>query len=372
MIELVKFELKKIFEKKIIYLLALGVALFIVLPGASSFGNREQMKAFATEFEGDKYTVEKFQEEMKTVDKKIENEEELTDRESFIREYMVYSYPRSNEASYFVLEGKYTHSEIKEELNKLEQGTYKYNVFKQADEMISKLPKVEYKYTGAWNSMNDFNVAGTMKLMLLVLGLAGIFSSEYAENTAQLLLSTKNGRRKVTGAKILAGVIYACSVFVFVSVLYTIEPMIVGLENGNLPLRNLVKFSGTPYDITIIQYYIVTLGISFVGTIIFALAIMLVSLLVKNNMISMATGLGLYFIPSLLIGLPLPEMIQNFINRLSFAELLRAATVFDEYVTFNIFGNAVLYPYMIVITMIVLLMVGLIAIYKFGKSQRLC
>lgn len=99
---------------------------------------------------------------------------------------------------------------------------------------------------------------------------------------------------------------------------------------------------------------------------------MLVSLLIKSNMISFAVSLGLYFVPALLMGLPLPEVIQNIINRLSFAEFIRAASVFEEYITFNIFGNAVLYPYIIIVTMVILLIISPIAIYQFGKRQKLC
>ena len=379
MIELIKFELSKIFHKKVLYLLAILVAMFIVLPQvitynqiSKDFGGKENIKTLASQFEGDKYTISQFQNDIKTIEKKKKNNEELTKRENFIDYYMQYNYPTENEPTYLVMNKYYTHSEIKEELSKLDKNSYEYNAFEKADEMISKLPKSQYKYTGNWYLLLDFNVAGTMKLMLLVLGLAGIFSSEYSSNIAPLLLSTKNGKRKLTISKILAGVIYATVVFIFVSLLYFIPSLTIGLENGNLPLNTLAKFSSTPYDITIIEYYLSTLAISFVATIIFALAIMLVSLLIKSNMISFAVSLGLYFVPALLAGLPLPEMILNIICGLSFAELIRAASIFGKFITFNIFGNAVIYPYIAIVAMTVLLIISPIIIYKFGKRQRLC
>lgn len=379
MLELIKFELSKIFHKKILYLLALLVAIFVVsgellgyIQINKDFGGKDNIKTLASQFEGDKYTVSQFQNDVKTIEKKKKNNEELTKRENFIDYYMLYNYPTENEHTYFVTNKYYTDSEIKEKLSKLEKDTYEYNAFKKADEMIDNLPKSQYKYTGNWYMVLDFNVAGTMKLMLLVLGLAGIFSSEYSSNIAPLLLSTKNGKRKLTIAKILAGVIYATVVFIFVSLLYFVPSLTIGLENGNLPLNTLKGFSSTPYDITILQYYLSTLAISFVGTIIFALAIIFVSLLIRSNMISFAVSLGLYFVPALLMGLPLPSLIQNILVSLSFSELIRAASVFGEFITFNIFGNAVLYPYMAIVAMVVLLIISPVLIYKFGKRQRLC
>lgn len=47
----------------------------------------------------------------------------------------------------------------------------------------------------------------------------------------------------------------------------------------------------------IIDFYMVELGISFIGSILFALVTMLISLLVKNNMISILLSLGMYHIP---------------------------------------------------------------------------
>ena len=84
------------------------------------------MKTLASQFEGDQYTISQFQNDIKTIEKKKKNNEELTKRENFIDYYMQYNYPTENEPTYLVMNKYYTHSEIKEELSKLDKNSYEF------------------------------------------------------------------------------------------------------------------------------------------------------------------------------------------------------------------------------------------------------
>lgn len=46
--------------------------------------------------------------------------------------------------------------------------------------MIEELPKEKSLFLGNWMNALDFNVQGTMKILLLIIGLAGIFTKEYS------------------------------------------------------------------------------------------------------------------------------------------------------------------------------------------------
>lgn len=231
--------------------------------------------------------------------------------------------------------------------------------------LYKNIHKQENLYLGDWNIVFYFNVAGTMKLILLVLGVASIFSNEYTSRVAYLNLSTKKGKTKLNTAKIISALIYGTLVFIFVSIIYHIGGLALGLPNGDKSVRYI--FSSL-YNMSINEYYIETLALSYLGTIAFSLLIVLLSLLSKNILVSFVLPLVIYFLPDML---RLPGNIMEFIYNINFTQLLKGKNIFGEYTTFDLFGNIVGYPYLIIVVGLIALFILLIIYFKFSKMQTI-
>lgn len=370
MIELIKFELKKIFNNKLIYIVAIGIAIFVLSYPYSRysdikevFAGREEIEELAEKFTSDEYTVEEINDIRQKARNKVNNKEKLNKEEEFLLYY----------SGSFIKVNKDIRTECLKDIdNRLEElknndkeDAFDYESLLKEKEMLNNLNKQENLYLGDWNIVFDFNVSATMKLILLVLGLAGIFSSEYTSRVAYLNLSTKKGKTKLNTAKIISALIYGTLVFVFVSIIYHIGGLALGLPNGD---KSASYIFSSLYNMSINEYYIATLALSYLGTIAFSLLIVLLSLLSKNILVSFGLPLAIYFLPDML---NLPGTIMKFIYNINFTQLLKGKNIFGEYITFDLFGNIVGYPYLIIVVDLIALFILLIIYFKFSKKQNI-
>ena len=370
MIELIKFELKKIFSNRLIYIAAIGIALFVLSYPVSrykdineTFTGREEIEALAEKYMSDEYTVEEFNEIRKSAMNKFHNKEELNKEDKFLLYYSGSFIKVNKDIQAEGLED--IESRLEELKNNNKVDTFEYHNLLKEKEMLSNLDKQESLYLGDWDMAFDFNVAATMKLTLLVLGLAGIFSSEYTSRVAYINLSTKEGKTKLNTAKIISALIYGSLVFIFVSLIYHVGGFALGLPNGHKPASYI--FSSL-YNITINEYYIATLALSYLGTIAFSLLIVLLSLITKNILVSFGLPLAIYLLPDML---KLPEAIMKYTYNINFARLLKGKDILGEYITFDLFGDVVLYPYLIIIVSAILAIIMLIIYNTFSKKQTI-
>lgn len=260
---------------------------------------------------------------------------------------------------------QYIESNLKELENSNKDNTFEYSNLIKEKEMLLELDKQESMYLGNWNNVFDLNVAATMKISLLVLGLASIFSNEYTTRVAYLNLSTKKGKTRLNKAKIISALIYASIVFGFVSILYHISGFPLGLPNGDKPISFITN---SIYDITINEYYISTLALSYLGMIGFTFIIVLLSLLSKNILVSFGLPLVIYFLPDIL---RLPEVIMNYTYNINFTRLLKGKVILNEYITFDLFGNVVLYTHLIAFVGVISIIAMLVIYNKFSKKQTI-
>ncbi len=373
--ELVKFELSKIFQKKIIYIIALLISVFTIIGSVedfndvkSSFGSVEGLKKELKNYEGeiDLQKQLEIKKEIALIKDKVYNQEKLTEDEEKLNNlsWRLSSYYRTNLDPEYLINGKkYTLSEMGMQLNKGHEDSYEYRNLEKAYKSISKVGKPKFAYLGGWGQITDFRVAATMMVILVVLGISTIFSDEHKTNVIPVILSTPNGRKKLTVAKIISALIYATCIFVFNSVLYFISGLPFGLDGFNSMISTLE--GQAPYSVTIIQFYFIALGMSLLGVIVLSLFTSLVSLLTKNSMVTLIVGLGLYFFQNLVFGLSLPQVLRQ----ISVYELIRVKDVLLFYNSFNIFGKPVLYPTVIIIAALVVIPTLVSGIRYFGRRQ---
>ncbi len=311
---------------------------------------------------------------------------------------------------------------MKDEISKLEKenkiDTYEYKNIKFVYDKVKNIEEAKYYFTSGWLSTTDFNVIATLITTLIAVGLATIFSDEYQSNSAQIVLSCKRGKNKLVSSKIIAGLIYTAIVFIIINGVYMFGALQFDFIGWDKPLELFKYYMMTPFDMRIIDYYIAGLGTSFIGAMLFSLVTMLMSLIVKNNMISLLLSLGMYdmriidyyiaglgtsFIGAMLFSLVTmlmslivknnmislllslgmyytPAFVGSFIpidsiarifSEINLAEAVRIEGMFKFASTYNIFGNPVLYSTVLISLVVVSIPVVVYLIKYFGKKQAI-
>lgn len=365
---LIKFELQKILKWKGLYiaavLLILINALYIFSNKPSSLSHYRNAYRFYKAEEGyvTKEKIKMAEEGMKELNKLYNdgirfNDEELgksilyKDINAVVTERSKYREIISN------LENK----QIKSEKEKLILRSLK-NVG----------PLDNAYYTEGWKRTTSFtwSIGYYFTIMLVLLGTSLIIPREYSSGMHMIINSTKESRRKLIYSKIGVVIIFAGIVTAFFAAINLLTNWyIYGLAGWNAPLKNL--YNDTPYSIRIWQFFFIqqllhALSASFIG-----LITMLISVFWKKSAISLSIG-GIVFIIfneiSRLIGDKASQGSAGFIA----GNLISLKSIFVSYENiYNIFGFPVKYEMVLIITILILLMLMIEAIFtSYRKFYR--
>lgn len=382
--ELIGFELRKIYSKKIMYITIFTVALFILSSAwiewfqiNKQVGGMAEFKEAAKSYEGfyDEARTEELLKEVEACYMKLSNDEVLTKEEyKLINLYYYLNLDRgkTEETYYAINEEKYTVEEIKALQGQFKHNSYEYKNFEKALSMIGEEEKKEIKYIGGWRYITDFNVAGSMMMLLIIIGLSRLFSEEYSENTIAIILSTKKGRKEHITAKMIAAFLHALGVWIVVNILYLLSGLPFGLEGSGEPFKKLFPNSGSIYSFTISEAYMRAIMISLIAAIALAMVVCLISLVSKNSMITILVTFAIYFGPSVLcVFLPLPKWLINAIGAFQIENLMQARRIVTVYETYNVFGTPVLYGVILASCVIVSTLIIVGSVKYLGKRQSL-
>ena len=147
----------------------------------------------------------------------------------------------------------------------------------------------DYGWESAFNSFSD----GTISLLLVavvIMGVCNLFSNEYSYRTAELLLVSKNGKKKTVLAKIIASVMYAViSSIVFCAIVFSVNFAFLGIEGANVGV-----------GLSNIERACVSIPFITLGCIIIALLSLAVSSLFTKPVVSTFGALFIGFFPMIL------------------------------------------------------------------------
>lgn len=382
MIDLIKFELYKIFSKKSVRIVLLLTILFSAFNAfaesinlkSKGLDSMDDVYSVMKEYEGKAITPEgiaKAEETIENLRQKEQRGEKLT-KEEIVYRYYLYEAVVSDPI-YIVNNQYYTIAEMKDEISKLEKedkiDTYEYKNIKFIYDKVKNLEELKYYFKSGWLSTTDFNVIATLITTLISVGLATMFSDEYQSNGAQIVLSCKRGKNKLVSSKIITGLIYTAIVFIIVNAVYMLGVLKFDFIGWDKPLELFKYYRTTPFDIRVIDYYIAGLATSFIGAMLFSLVTMLMSLIVKNNMISLLISLGMYYVPTFIGSFIQIDSIGRIFREINLAEAVRVEGMFRDVSTYNVFGNPVLYSTVLISVVIVSTPVVIYLIKYFGKKQ---
>lgn len=380
--ELVKFELYKIFSKKVVWILLIVCIIASLSDTVTSYLDIKSkgltyssIQQIGKEYEGDIITEKKsdeFQKEIGELYRDYNKGKILTDKEkvkSFgMGDYMLWVNP-----DYFINEKFYNFDGMKKELNKLEKEgaskTYEYKELKYIHNLVAKKPTPKYYFKFGWREAIEFNINCILMAILILVSICTIFSNEYQSNTVSIVLSYKNGKKKLTKAKVIAGIMFSTFVFLVMNGIQIIILAMHGFKGWDLPMSFLPYCARTPYTMNIGTFYICGLTVSFIGILLFTLLIMLVSLISKNNLVSLALGVVILLGPNFMSELMPTHNLAKIFAELNVGKLIGPISMFGDISTYNIFGKPVLYLNVIVTLAIVSIPIVLYFINRLGKKQ---
>ncbi|WP_270302210.1 ABC transporter permease subunit [Terrisporobacter petrolearius] len=385
MLDLIKFELYKIFSKKsvrIILLLTILLGIFNVVAESVSVKYQgvdhiDDVYNIMKEYEGKAITEEsaiKAENTINDLKEKKSRGEKLTEKEIVYMNYL-YDTMRPPYPAYTVNNELYTVDEMKDEMNKLKNenktDTYEYKNLNFIYEKVKNVEESKFYFSHGWLKTADFKAIATLITTLIAVGLAAIFSDEYQSNSAQIMLSCKYGKNKMVLSKMITGLIFTATIFIIINVVHMIGALLYDFRGWDAPLELFKYYTNTPFDMRVIDFYITGLGISFIGAILYSLVTMLISLLVKNNMIALLLSLGLYYAPAFAGSfIPIDSVVRVF-REINLAEAISIEGMFVNSSTYNILGTPVMHSTLLISLVVVFIPIVMYLIKYFGKKQTI-
>lgn len=141
--------------------------------------------------------------------------------------------------------------------------------------------------------LEGINGLGLISVFVVMVCLAGVFPEEHSRRTDQLVLSCRNGRRLLYGAKIAAGISFAAAISLGSSVLAIgIAFILYGTQGFDAPFY--LYMTHYVYPLTMGEAVLVAYAMALAACVITAVATMMLSALVHNSLttLSITTALA--------------------------------------------------------------------------------
>lgn len=128
---------------------------------------------------------------------------------------------------------------------------------------------LSYGYAGGWSNIIDCIAFVSFAILAVCVALAPVFAGEYADRTDSVLLSSRYGRTRLLTAKILASLLFAAGYFALCALIICgVSLAAYGAGGADLPIQVLAM--GSPYDITVSQAALISVELAFLMTMGFA------------------------------------------------------------------------------------------------------
>ncbi|MBZ9626344.1 ABC transporter permease [Clostridium sp. FP2] len=249
-----------------------------------------------------------------------------------------------------------------------QKDSYLYSDTLKHVNMLKVVGEPGYYNTKGWSGLFLFiaDLPGIIFIsIILLMVISPIFSNESRNNMQRIILSTKNGLRKIVSAKIIASLVFTIAwVTLFYVVMYLLYLIPYGaLTHGNIPLNSLYDYTYTPYNWTVVQ----ALGVIYLTTLLSACTLATVFCLIssfqKKNLTSIACALMFVIAPMCIRD---AGTIANVLILFP-SSIMSGKVLFNSYISFNIMNTPIMYPSLAII---VLLLTSLVAILLTFKSYR--
>lgn len=416
--EIYVYELKKIVSRKLVWIAGLIIVLLCAFCGfgdlisssyygegsISGYDVMKTVREYARSFSGrkiddsllqemqDSYTKETVGDNNKETVVMQNNNSILSDGEISISIGM----SQDNEADNGITEYAPIYSYVQEITNNYEltleadsNGLYnereKAILQNRADQMLTekemdfwteKESQIEtpftYEITEGWKNLWIYAcTVNDMVLLMLAICLSGVFSTEHLRKTDSIILCSKYGKKHLYLAKILAGITFGAVVsLLFWGITAIFSVLAYGADGFGAALQLAFPFS--TWNITVGESVLVLLLVLLVISVLYSVAIMVLSEILKNSVAVMALPVGIMIL-TIMIDIPYQFRIASQIYDLLPTNLLFTSELWDDRL-FPLFGNYLINyqiaPVIYLLVTVVLFFVGKKVYLKYQIGAR--
>lgn len=202
-----------------------------------------------------------------------------------------------------------------------------------------------YEWTEGWSNLLGSIVPdmGVVMALFLVIVLSSLFAGEWYNNTSSLLLTTKNGWKKIAFAKIGVGLSFTAEFFAILTAGNLVSQIFfLGTAGWDMPIQTIKLIALAPMNM--LQAEIYEYAFVFLGVIGFAGVVMFISAKTRSNVLALLFSLAVVYGP-MMIAEYLPYGVQKALDLIplvgSGADIFRTNT-------FCVFGKYVWSPYLLI------------------------
>lgn len=214
-------------------------------------------------------------------------------------------------------------------------------------QMNSKVKEpYRYEWVEGWSVLLGDIIAGigTVMALFLAITLSSLFAGEWHDNTSSLVLTTRNGWKKIALAKIYTGLSFTAEFFAILMAGSVVSQIFfLGTTGWDMPIQTIKLIAIAPMNM--LQAEIYEYAFVFLGAIGFAGVIMFISAKTRSNVLALLFSLAVVYGP-MMITEYLPYGVQKALDLIplvgSGADIFRTNT-------FCIFGKYVWSPYLLII-----------------------
>ena len=222
-------------------------------------------------------------------------------------------------------------------------------VGKEKEYLLHMEQKVEkplrYEWVEGWSQLLGSMVAdlGVVVALFLAIVLSSLFAGEWHDNTSSLVLTTKNGWKKIAFTKVLTGFAFTVEFFTILAIPNILSQIFfMGTTGWDLPIQNIKLIAVAPMNM--LQAEIYEYAFALLGAVGFAGVVMFISATVKSNVLALLFSLTAVYGP-MMVAEYLPYGIQKTLDLLP---LVGSSTDIFRTNTFHIFGRYIWSPYLLI------------------------
>ena len=220
-----------------------------------------------------------------------------------------------------------------------------------------------YQWTQGWN---DLHFGWSELAPYLAIALAFLFSGEWHDSTAPMLHTTRAGWKKLARVKLLSGMAFALELYALIAGGKVLLQLIyLGTSGWDLPIQYINLLAVAPWNMLQAELYELAFGL--LNVIGYAGLVMLLSALVKNNVLALVLSLGAVYVPDVL-GRYLPDWL---LAATRYLPLVGSSYDIYGYNVLHIFGKGVWSPWVLISAP---LLIGLaclpLAVMGWSRRQR--